>query len=227
IFRDPLFTEQRERSVAIAEEMIRRELPVRFECETRLDDLDTELIDLLHRAGLRSVTFGVEAMDPQTLKKVGRRPISFDHQKKIISYFKSKGIRTTGFYVFGFPSDTVESIRATIRYSIDLDTTMALFKILTPYPGTVLRKQMESQITEVDLEKFDGYTPTFTHPNLNREQMSMLLGSAYSRFYVRPSWLFNLLGIQNRFSEKLHGWDSFVHRKLDQMDVEAGLAPLV
>src|SRR5262249_54477566 len=57
IFRDPLFTEQRERSIAIAEEMIRRELPVRFECETRLDDLDTELIDLLHRAGLRSVTF--------------------------------------------------------------------------------------------------------------------------------------------------------------------------
>jgi radical SAM superfamily enzyme YgiQ (UPF0313 family) len=38
IFRDPLFTEERERSGVIAEEIISRKLPVRFECETRLDD---------------------------------------------------------------------------------------------------------------------------------------------------------------------------------------------
>src|SRR5262249_22697741 len=36
IFRDPLFSEERERSTAIAEGILRRNLKVRFECETRL-----------------------------------------------------------------------------------------------------------------------------------------------------------------------------------------------
>src|SRR5262249_9569267 len=40
IFRDPLFTQERDRSSAIAEGLIRKKLPVHFECETRLDDLD-------------------------------------------------------------------------------------------------------------------------------------------------------------------------------------------
>src|SRR5689334_16457719 len=75
IFRDPLFSEERERSLGIAEGILRKNLPVQFECETRLDDLDTGLLDLLYRAGLRAVTFGVESVSPTTLKHVGRRPI--------------------------------------------------------------------------------------------------------------------------------------------------------
>jgi radical SAM superfamily enzyme YgiQ (UPF0313 family) len=196
IFRDPLFTEERERAIAIAEGILRKKLNVRFECETRLDDLDTDLLDLLHRAGLTTITFGVESMDPATLKRVGRRPIPKEHQRKIISYCRDKGITTEGFYVFGFLTDTVESIRATIDYSIDLDSTAALFKVLTPFPGTPLYKHMKHLITEKDWEKFDGYTPTFQHPNMTHEELLHMLGSAYVRFYVRPSFGLNYLGIK-------------------------------
>jgi anaerobic magnesium-protoporphyrin IX monomethyl ester cyclase len=225
IFRDPLFTEDRDRSSEIAELMIRKQLPVHFESETRLDDLDLDLIDLLHRAGLRSLAFGVESMDPNTLKKVGRRPIPPEHQKKIISYCSSKGIRTNGFYVFGFLQDTADSIRATIQYSIELNTTTAGFKMLTPYPGTPLRKQMDSLVTETDLEKFDGYTPTFTHPNLTHEQLRFLLNSAYARFYFRPSWPINYFGMRKYFSKWLNRWDAVAQDRHDQEDLKAGFTP--
>src|SRR5215471_16550906 len=86
IFRDPLFSEERQRSVGIAEGILRKKLPVQFECETRLDDLDTDLLDLLYRAGLRTITFGVESVSPITLKHVGRRPIPPVHQKAIVQH---------------------------------------------------------------------------------------------------------------------------------------------
>ncbi|MBI1748508.1 MAG: radical SAM protein [Acidobacteria bacterium] len=219
IFRDPLFTEERERSTAIAEGILRRKLRVRFECETRLDNLDKDLLDLLHRAGLRAMTFGIESMDPATLKRVGRRPIPPAHQKDIISYCRKKGISTHGFYVFGFLTDTVESIQATIDYAIDLDTTMALFKILTPYPGTPLRKQMDALIAETDLEKFDGYTPTFRHPNLSNDQLLYLLKSAYARFYMRPSWGWSYLGLPNVFGEMVQRWDAYARRRQLENDI--------
>lgn len=226
IFRDPLFTQQRERSSAMAEQIIRKRLPVHFECETRLDDLDEELLEHLYEAGLRSITFGVESLDPATLKKVGRRVIPMEHQKKILSYCRDKGIRTTGFYVFGFLTDTVESIRATIDFSIELNSTTSLYKILTPYPGTPLRKQMEQLVTEQDLEKFDGYTPTFQHPNLTQKQLVFLLNSAYAKFYFRPSWGLQYFGLQTRFAKWIKRWDDYAMRRHWESDVQAGLAPI-
>ena len=196
VFRDPLFSEERERSTGIAEGILRKNLKVRFECETRLDDLDKNLLDLLYRAGLSTITFGVESVDPATLKRVGRRPIPPEHQKSIVSYCRDKGITTEGFFVIGFLTDSVESIRATIDYAIDLSPTAALFKILTPFPGTPLYKHMKPLITETDWEKFDGYTPTFRHPNLSHKELTHLLGLAYTRFYVRPSFGLNYLGIK-------------------------------
>ena len=196
IFRDPLFSEERERSTAIAEGILRKNLKVRFECETRLDDLDQDLLNLLHRAGLNTITFGVESVDPATLKRVGRRPIPPEHQHEIVSYCRDRGITTEGFFVIGFLTDTIESIRATIDYAVDLSPTAALFKILTPFPGTPLFKHMKSLITETDWEKFDGYTPTFQHPNLTHQDLKHLLGLAYTRFYVRPSFGLNYLGIK-------------------------------
>jgi radical SAM superfamily enzyme YgiQ (UPF0313 family) len=161
-----------------------------------LDDLDKGLLDLLHRAGLSTITFGVESVDPATLKRVGRRPIPPEHQRAMVSYCRDKGISTEGFFVLGFLSDSVESIRATIDYAIDLNPTAALFKILTPFPGTPLFKHMKPLITETDWEKFDGYTPTFKHPNLGQEELRHLLGLAFTRFYVRPSFALNFFGIK-------------------------------
>jgi radical SAM superfamily enzyme YgiQ (UPF0313 family) len=211
IFRDPLFTQQRDRSLAIAESIRRKQLPVHFECETRLDSLDTKVIDELCEAGLRALTFGVESLEPTTLKRVARRPIPPAHQRHMIDYCRQKGIATEAFYVFGFLEDTVESIRATIQYAIDLNTTAAMFKLLTPYPGTPLRKRLEPLIMETDPQKFDGYTPTFRHPNLNHDELKFLLGSGYTRFYCRPSWVWTYLGLRRLQPAWLRNFDELAH----------------
>ena len=89
------------------------------------------------------------------------------------------------------------SIAHTIDYAIQLGSTFAQFKILTPYPGTPLWKQMKPLVYEQDWEKFDGFTPTFNHPNLTAHELMFLLGAAYSRFYIRPTFVANHLGIQS------------------------------
>jgi anaerobic magnesium-protoporphyrin IX monomethyl ester cyclase len=188
LFRDPLFSQDRNRCLALAGAILARGLRLTFECETRLDRLDPELLDALHRAGLRAISFGVESLSPRTLKQAGRRPIPQEQQRTVIDHCRQLGVATAAFYVLGFPQDDWSSIAATIAYAIDLGSTAAQFKLLTPYPGTPLWKQLESMIFEKDWERFDGFTPTFAHPNLTPEQLRFLLGAAYSRFYIRPSY---------------------------------------
>jgi len=172
-----------------------RQLTHTFECETRLDRLDDELLGDMHAAGLRAMSFGVESAAAATLKGVGRRPIPDLHQRAVLARCRERGIVTAAFYVFGFLEDTRESINATIAYSMELGSTVAQFKILTPYPGTPLYGRMKPLITESDWERFDGFTPTFHHPTLSAADLEHLLGSAYTRFYVRPSFLVNYLRI--------------------------------
>ena len=195
VFRDPLFSQDRERVVELCEGILSRGLTHTFECETRLDRLDTELLTIMRRAGLRAMSFGVEAVSPATLTKVGRRPIPEMHQRAMLAKCRELGIVTAAFYVLGFNEDTRESISATIEYSVELGSTVAQFKVLTPYPGTPLYARMKATITENDWEQFDGFTPTFEHPNLTHAELRVLLGSAYTRFYVRPSFLTNYLRI--------------------------------
>jgi radical SAM superfamily enzyme YgiQ (UPF0313 family) len=188
VFRDPLFSQERERILALCDEIRARDLDLRWECETRLDRLDDELLTTMQAAGLRAITFGVESLSPETLHKVGRRPIPVEQQRAVIAACRRLGIGTVGFYVLGFPTDTWDSIAATIEYATSLGSTLAQFKLLTPYPGTPLYKQMERQVFERDWERFDGFTPTFRHPSLTTEEMQFLLAAAYRRFYVRPSF---------------------------------------
>lgn len=223
VFRDPLFTEQRDRCLGLCDEIVARGLDLRFECETRLDHLDDVLLDKMRSAGLELITFGVEAVSDQTLRKVGRRPTPESHQRAIIEGCNRRGIITTAYYVFGFLQDNWNTIAATIDYSISLGTTLAQFKLLTPYPATPLWKQMASLVYEQDWQKFDGYTPTFTHPILNPEELRFLLGAAYARFYSRPSWLANYLRIQKG---PVRGWvrcldakafDAHSRKEIEQM----------
>jgi radical SAM superfamily enzyme YgiQ (UPF0313 family) len=124
--------------------------------------------------------------------------------------------------VFGFLEDEWDSLAATIEYAIALGSTVAQFKILTPYPKTPLWKQLAPLVYERDWEKFDGYTPTFRHPNLKPEELRFLLGVAYARFYARPSFVKNLFRIEasglTRLVERLDETTRRVHSRQEMTD---------
>src|SRR6266851_4008374 len=219
VMRDPLYTLDRERCQRIAEGIRERGLELTYECETRMDDLDEDLIRVMHASGLREINFGVESPDPIVLRKVARRVIPHEHMRDMIRLCWELGIATTAFYVIGFLQDTEESIEDLIRFACELDSTYANFKILTPYPGTPQFKQLKPLIFEREWENFDGYTLTFNHPVLTPRRARLMLGMAYSRFIGRPSQLVNWLGL-HKYSH--HFWvqkaDAWSWRKLDYFD---------
>ena len=195
VIRDPLYTLDRDRCFRIAEGIRARGLKLTYECETRMDDLDEELIKAMHASGLRAINFGVESPDPTVLRKVARRYIPHEHMRRMIKVCWQLGVTTTAFYVIGFLQDTEESIEDLIRFAVDLDSTYANFKILTPYPGTPQFRQLKSLINDDDWQHFDGYTLNFRHPTLTPRRARLMLGMCYSRFFLRPSNILNFTGM--------------------------------
>ncbi len=189
LFRDPIFTLEKKRVAALCETLLQGNIKIQWACETHLGRLDHELIDLMRAAGCRGINVGVESVSPDVLKSSHRKSDDVLHQEDIVRYCENNGVKIGAFYIFGNLDDTEETIRATIEYAKVLNTSYAQFTISTPYPGTKFYDEMKPKLTETNLDRFDIYTPTFTHPHLSSETILRLKEEAYSGYYFRWKWL--------------------------------------
>ena len=129
--------------------LIRRNLSIKFVIETHLRILDTELIDVLKKAGLKAVKVGVESFDDNVRKESGRFSVSNDQQLEKIRELEKNNVQVSAMYILGFPTDTDDTINKTINYSKKLNTTYAQFSVWTPYPGTPIFNEYKDKITVV------------------------------------------------------------------------------
>jgi len=175
------------------DELLKRNLKMKFAIETHLGNLEERLILKFKEAGLATVKAGVESPSENILDKNYRRKIKKDFQLSQIRMLEKYGIMVICFYMLGFPQDTWESCISTIEYSMTLNTAGAQFSVCTPYPGTQFYEKMKDKIF---VKKFDNFTQfhlIYQHDNLSPEQVEKLKNIAYTRYYLRLSWLLKYL----------------------------------
>ena len=183
-FRDPLFGLNRQRLLELIELIERLPKKIQFSIETRIELVPPEILRLLKRAGLTSITVGVETPDDGTLQNFHRAPIAGDRQQEFIATCRDLGIRTVAGFLIGFPEDTEDSIRRVYRYAIGLKPTFANFNVVTPYPGTQFYEQMQAQIADRDFSHYTVYTPVLKYEHLSAEQVEALLLKCFRRFLL-------------------------------------------
>jgi anaerobic magnesium-protoporphyrin IX monomethyl ester cyclase len=192
-FRDPNLTFDKKRAHEFAELLLRYNLDVRWSMEARTDRLDPELIQLLYRAGLRSIEVGIESFNPQVLRGNKRKAIPQSQQESIIECCHKLGIRVIANYTFGLLNDTTAGIRETIRYAKKLNTFAIQFTVTTPYPGTQFYEAVRDTIFERDWERFNGWTSVFKHPTIAPEDLHRLREFAYVSYHLRPRYVWRFL----------------------------------
>ena len=189
IFRDPLFTADRNR----VEEICRGIQGVDWACETRLENLDEPLIDMMGKSGCRAIHFGIESESDDVLALVNRSNTTFERQKRMVDYCDQRNIKVNCFFVFGLPGETEETAEDTIRKAIRLNPNVAEFFVAQPYPGTRLYKQVEDKLFDLPVTSYDGFTELFEHPNFPRGRREQICTNAYRRFYFRPQYIRSFL----------------------------------
>jgi radical SAM superfamily enzyme YgiQ (UPF0313 family) len=106
-----------------------------------------------------------------------------------------------GFFIFGMPQETEETMEKTIRLALELDPDLANFMIAAPYPGTELWKLIE-QKGILFSHTWDDYAihsdkAHFAIGNLTAELVERKWHEAYRRFYLRPSRLARRLAMRD------------------------------
>lgn len=192
-FRDPNLTFDKKRAREFAELLLARGLDVRWGMEARTDRLDPELIDILHRSGLRSVEVGVESSNEQVLRGNLRKAIPKSQQELVVEHCHKRGIRVIANYTLGLPNDTIEGVTDTIRYAKKLNTFAIQFTVTTPYPGTQFYDNVKHRIFDQDWEHFNGWTSVFHHSSIKADDLHRLREFAYVSYHLRPRYVWRFL----------------------------------
>ncbi|MCH8806575.1 MAG: radical SAM protein [Planctomycetes bacterium] len=188
LFRDPLFSASKKRVIAICEEMLGRNLKVEWCCETRLDVMDEEQIDIMVRAGMRAMNCGIESDNDEHVAELNRRVIAKDRIARLLKYMDERGVKVQAFYIIGLVQDTAKSIRSCIDYAIKLNTFSAQFCVMTPFPGTKFYDEIKDRITTDDWSRYTEYEPVIRLDGVDDATLLKLRNQAYRRYYLRPSW---------------------------------------
>jgi anaerobic magnesium-protoporphyrin IX monomethyl ester cyclase len=147
---DDCFTLDSEYLTAFCHEMIRRKVPVSWTCLSRVDRLTPELVDLMKRAGCIRVYLGLESGSDETLRLMNKR-VTVEQGIRAVHLFSQAGIGTAGFFMVGYPGETVESVEKTFALVLSLPLDEAWFTIPLPLPGTPLFARV------ADLRKWEDW----------------------------------------------------------------------
>lgn len=97
-------------------------------------------IDSLAPSGCWRVSLPFETGSPETarLMKLGAKWMKADAAYSLVSALRDRGIKTCGFFIIGYPGETLSDVRTTLDYANDLELDQRNIYIATPYPGTPL-----------------------------------------------------------------------------------------
>lgn len=142
--RDPNIGLVKKRLRALAEGMAQAGLVFDWVIETDLESLDPETLQVLARSGLKRLMTGIESADPQILREIRQHPDALKLTLANMKRCEELGIELTGFMVVGSSSESYESVHATVRMAQGLPMNYSV-SLMTPYHGTVYRKEADEQ----------------------------------------------------------------------------------
>ena len=171
---------------SLAEAMVaeRIELPFFAQCDAQIHR-DPDLVALLARAGCFQMFVGAESFNTATLRQAHKFHNDPEKYARIVALCRENGITTHFSNILGFPADTEDGILEHLSTLRKLAPDVASFYILTPIPGTEQYDDFlrDGWITETNLDRFDGTTVTWRHPNLSKGELRRLLFRCYRGFY--------------------------------------------
>lgn len=151
-FVDDVFTVSHKWLTAFHEEVIKQDAVIPFECITRAERLNDEILQLLKEAGCYRIWIGAESGSQKIIDAMDRR-VDVDVVKEAIQKTNSMDMETGTFIMLGYPGEDLDDINTTVQYLKDANPTHFTITIAYPIKGTSLYSDIEKDIiTQPDWE---------------------------------------------------------------------------
>jgi len=192
---DDNFTFDREYVLEFCRKVIERNYGINFTCPNgvRLDTFDDEVLSLMKKAGFYTLDVGIES-GSDNVRKHMRKNLSVETIKNKIKLIRKHGFNVVAFFIIGYPTETLEDIKKTIKLACELDLHRAKFSFFKPLPGTECYFSLikEGKIKDLDFDKFYFEDPTIVS-DITEKELLDIKKRAFIKFYLRPKQMYRMI----------------------------------
>lgn len=160
----------------------------------RLNHLDLETLRMMKDTGAYSFNVGIES-GSQRILDLMKKNLTLELIEEKTDLIVEAGLEPCGFFIIGFPGETIADIKATIKFAKGLKLKRAHFSNFLPLPGTEATRQL---IENNEIEKpvwedlFYAKVP-YAPKGISKRKLKSLQRRAYLSFHFRPSILLRML----------------------------------
>lgn len=184
-----LFTVNRGQVVGLCQRMIEEKINIKWTCNSRVDYVDEEMLQLMGQAGCRLISWGIESGNEEILRHA-RKGADPKKAERALRWARNAGIMNWGYFIIGLPGETEETIQDTIQFAKKLPLDIALFHVAAPYPGTpfffeVVKNGWFREGTKWEHVDMDKGT-VLDYQNLSAERLLYWQRQAFREWAFRP-----------------------------------------
>jgi anaerobic magnesium-protoporphyrin IX monomethyl ester cyclase len=138
----------------------------------------------MHKAGINYLLLGVESNSKFTLNSF-RKGTDPEDSRQAVKLLKENGIFSQATGIIGERKDSAEKIHEMREFMNFLDPDLAIFMILTPYPGTDLFEEAKRNgwIEDWNWANYDMIHAIMPTETLTREEVQQELYRCYRSFF--------------------------------------------
>jgi len=193
----------------LCDELIKRDFSDDITCfmQARCDDVvrNQHLLSKMSKAGISWLLLGVESHSQSRLDsfRKGTKP---EDAASAVRLLKQNGIFSQATCIIGERKDSHKSIEDLRQFVNELDPDLAIFMILTPFPGTDLYEDAKRNgwIENGNWADYDMVHAIMPTESLSREQLQHELYDCYRSFF--GSWSRRMQGFfsKNRIKRRVY-----------------------
>lgn len=145
---DDLFTYDIKFLKSFCDRLIKENLQISWSCLSRVDKVTEEIVKVMKNAGCSKVYFGIESGNDHVLNLMNKK-IDVATVRNGVGVFNNNGIDCAGFFIVGYPGETISTIEETFEFALSLGLDEISFNVPYPLPGSKLYARV-SGISEDD-----------------------------------------------------------------------------
>ena len=193
---DDNFTLNRKYVMDFCNAIIDNHIDITWTCPNgvRLDTLNDEMIEAMKSSGCYIISAGIESGSDRILKYVKKHETT-DIMMDKVRMIQRHGIDVIGFFILGFPTETIKEMRQTIRFSKDLGLLRANFLLFHPIPGTEIYTMLNhtGELTNINYDANSFAEVAYTPKGMTKDELKNIQRKAFLSFYLRPKQFISLI----------------------------------
>lgn len=197
-FLDDIFNFDRDRLRAICEGIISRgwRVHLSFPNGIRGDLFNEELLTLLRRAGGWRLNFAPETAS-ERIQRATKKHANLDKLHEMVEVADRLGFLCLGNFMLGFPGETIEEMRATVRWSLESRLHVASYYRVIPLAGTEISHGLtDSQGQFVgDASEHEVNATRINLSDVPAHEIDALRTEAYRAFHTNPRRVARMLRV--------------------------------